>query len=256
MCIVLGFLGTAILLLSIVNHAHADTARADAEMLQTGVMIAGKVESSSLGLAHRDSTQGDGEIEAVADRADNVGAIDNSQGKKRRVFLSISIESGGAYINADWGGSVFDFRTGRYVEVSGESSYDPMAGWSVQVGRDPVAIEVGWERIFYLTSKETVFDSFFLGLKCNVGTLKQFPIWAGIGVNRVNLMNSNGLGFHLKVLFFVKRWTKSEMSFDIGYRHMISATAFSPGGSGVSEDYKIISAAIQWTYLIYESPIR
>ncbi len=194
--------------------------------------------------------------EAVADRGDHVGAIDNSQGKKRRVFVGVSIESGGAYVNPDWEGAFFDFRTGRYVEVGEEPSYSPISGWSVQVGRDPLAIEAGWEQVFYFTSEQTVSDSFFLNLKCNVGRLKQFPIWAVIGIGRSNLMDPDRLGFLLKTSFGVKRWTKSELSVDMGYRHMISTRVFSPGGSGVSIDYKIISATIKWTYFIYESPIR
>ena len=76
---ILGFLGMVILFIEMVNHAHADTGREDAEGLRAGVMIASKAESSSLGLAHRDSTQGDGEIKAVAEGADNTGVIDSSQ---------------------------------------------------------------------------------------------------------------------------------------------------------------------------------
>ena len=69
MCIVLG---AVMLVFSMVNYAHADTAREDAKRLR-----ASKAGSSSLGLARRDSTQGD-------------GVIDNTRRKKRRVFIGIS----------------------------------------------------------------------------------------------------------------------------------------------------------------------
>ena len=69
----LGFLGTVILFIEMVNYAHADAGRGDAEGLRARAMIASKAESSTLGLE-----QGDGEIEAVGDRADNAGVIDSS----------------------------------------------------------------------------------------------------------------------------------------------------------------------------------
>ena len=69
----LGFLGTMILLLAMVNYAHADTGWDDAEGLRTRVMIATKVESPTLGLE-----QGNGKIEAVGDGADNAGVIGSS----------------------------------------------------------------------------------------------------------------------------------------------------------------------------------
>ena len=83
----LGFLGTVILFIAMVNHAHADTGREDAEGLRAGMMIASKAESSSLGLANRDGTQGDGEIEAVEDRADNAGVIDSSRVEHIRALI-------------------------------------------------------------------------------------------------------------------------------------------------------------------------
>ena len=79
MGLVLGFLGTVILLLAMVNHAHADTDREDVEWLRAGEMIASTVESSSPGLTHPDSTQGDGEIEAATEKTDNAGMIDSSR---------------------------------------------------------------------------------------------------------------------------------------------------------------------------------
>ena len=75
----LGFLGMVILFIAMVNYAHADMGREDTEGLRVWVMIASETESSSLGLAHRDSTQDDGEIEAVEDRVDNTGMIDSSR---------------------------------------------------------------------------------------------------------------------------------------------------------------------------------
>ena len=45
----LGFLGTVILLLAMVNHAHADTGREDAEGLRAGVVLeAGEIDSSTV----------------------------------------------------------------------------------------------------------------------------------------------------------------------------------------------------------------
>ena len=75
----LGFLGTVILFIEMINYAHADMDREDDEELQAGAMIVSKAESSSLGLANRDNTQGDGKIKSVGDRADNAGAIDSSR---------------------------------------------------------------------------------------------------------------------------------------------------------------------------------
>lgn len=78
---ILGFLGLVTLLLTRVNYAHADTAGEDAEGLLASMIIASKVESSSLGLTHWDSTQGDGEIETAAGRTDHIGGLDSSREK-------------------------------------------------------------------------------------------------------------------------------------------------------------------------------
>ena len=136
MRIVFGFLATVILLISIVNHAHADTTRENAETLWDEMMVASNAESSSLGLAHRDSTQGDGKIEVMAERADNAKTIDHSQRKKRRMFIGVSIESGAATMSAAKEGN-FNYSYG----------YGPIGGWSLEIGRDPFAIELGREKI-------------------------------------------------------------------------------------------------------------
>ena len=89
----LGFLGTVILFVKMINYAHADTGREDAERLQAKVPIASEVESSSLGLAHRDSTQGDREIEAATERTDNAWMIDSSRVEHIQAILdSLSME--------------------------------------------------------------------------------------------------------------------------------------------------------------------
>ena len=140
----LGFLGTVILLLALVNHTYADTVREDANMIRTEMMVASNAELSSLGLAHRDSTQRDGEIEVVAEKADKGETIDHSRGKKRRVFIGVSIESGAATLSAA--------NRGDYIY-----SYDyAIGGWSLEIGRDPFAIELGREKIFNRTPTQKI----------------------------------------------------------------------------------------------------
>lgn len=263
---ILGFLAMVILLLTMVNHAHADTAREDAEGLQKRVMIARKSESS-LGLAHRDSTQGNGEIEAVEDRADNGETIDHSQGKKRRVFIGISIESGAATLSATMG------RDCNY-----SYGYGPIVGWSLEIGRDPFAIELGREKIFNRTptqkigvyslqgpdtiGKTGMYVS-FIRLKSRIVRLKQLHIWIGIGIDHSITKNkwdrdkkwlrTDESGIHLQGSFSVKKWRNSELSINIRYRSVEDAVPIYPASYSGPRAHETRSISVKWTRLLYES---
>ncbi len=266
MRLVFDFLATVILLLSMVNHAHTDTAHEDAEMTQTGMMAASKAESSSPGLAHQDSTPGDKGIEAVAERVDNTEAIDHSQGKKRRVFIGVSIESGASTLSAA--------NRGDYIYSYG---YGPIGGWSLEIGRDPFAIELGREKIFNRTPTQKI-DVFshggpdtisetgmyvsFIRLKSRIVRLKQLHVWMGIGIDhsitkdkwdsRKEWFRTNELGVHLQGSFSVKKWRNSELSINIRYRYVGNVAARPVSYLG-PESHKIRSISVKWTRLLYES---
>ena len=191
-------------------------------------------------------------------------------GKKRRVFIGISIESGGMIMNAD---------RGRY-------NYDPglLIGGSIEVGREPFALELGGERDFNMTPhgrvgtilgspnasiEETGAHISFIRMKCRMVRLKQFQIWLGAGINFLliehkwiskdttgrwyRFVNREfGLGGHWQGLFSVKKWTASELSIAMKYRIMGEATA-DPFTRLVPSDYKIRSISVKWTYFLYES---
>ncbi len=252
------------------NHARADTACASTEMLQTAVVIAGKVESSALGLAHRDSTQGDGEIEAVADRGDHVEAIDNSQGKKRRVFVGVSIESGVSTLSA---------AKGRDYEYS----YGPIAGWSLEIGSDPFAIELGREKIFNRTPtekipvvhslgssatiRETGMYVSFIRLKRRIIRLNQLHAWLGVGIDhsitkskwidvddrRRYWIRTNEWGGHVQGLFLVKKWRSSDLSFNIRCRYVGDLSAH-PANYVAPDSHETRAISVKWTYFLIGAP--
>ena len=263
----LGFLGTVILLLALVNHTYADTAREDANMIRSGMMVVSNAESSSLGLAHRDSTQRDGEIEVVAEKADNGETIDHSQGKKRRVFIGVSIESGTTTLSAakSRGGYNYSY------------DYGPIVGWSLEIGRDPFAIELGQEKIFNRTPTQKIGVFSFLGpntisktgmyvsfirLKSRIVRLKQLHIWIGIGIDnsitKDNLdrdkewLQTDESGMHLQGSFSVKKWRNSEVSINIRYRSVKDTVPFTNGYTGPSL-HETRSVSVKWTRLLYES---
>ena len=271
MRLVFGFLATVILLLSMVNHAHTDTAHEDAEMIQTGMMAASKAESSSPELAHQDSTQGDRGIEVLAERVDNrvdnTEAIDHSQGKKRRVFIGVSIESGASTLSAA------NRRNYNY-----SYGYGPIIGWSLEIGRGPFAIELGREKIFNRTPREKI-DVFsrrgpdtigqtgmyvsFIRLKSRIVRLKQLHIWIGIGIDRSITKNkwdsrkgwfrTNESGIHLQGSFSVKKWRTSELSINIRYRSVEDVVVFYSGSYAAPRFHETRSVSVKWTRLLYES---
>lgn len=267
MRIVLGLLSTVILLLSMmVNHAYADTACEDADMIRAGMMVASNAELSSLGLAYRDSTQRDGEIEVVAEKADNGETIDHSQGKKRRVFIGVSIESGAATLSAANVGN-FNYSYG----------YGPIVGWSLEIGRDPFAIELGREKIFNRTPPEKI-DVFlhsgpdtisetgmyvsFIRLKRRIVRLKQLHVWMGIGIDHSitkdkwdshkQWFRTDELGMHLQGSFSVKKWRNSELSINIRYRY-VGNVAARPASYYGPESHKTRTISVKWTRFLYES---
>ena len=263
----LSFLGTVILLLALVNHTYADTAREDANMIRSGMMVASNAESSSLGLAHRDSAQRDGEIEVVAEKADNGETIDHSLGKKRRVFIGVSIESGASTLSAA--------NRGNYNYSYG---YGPIIGWSLEIGRDPFAIELGREKIFNRTPLEKIGvyshqgpDTIgktgmyvsFIRLKSRIVRLKQLHIWIGIGIDRSITKNKrdsdnewtqiNESGIHLQGSFSVKKWRNSELSITIRHRSVEDTAVFHPGSYSAPKSHETRSISVRWTRLLYES---
>ena len=190
-------------------------------------------------------------------------------GKKRRVFIGISIESGGMTMNDEE----------RY-------NYDPgpMIGGSIEVGREPFAIELGGERDFNMTPRGrvgTILGSpnasiektgayiSFLRIKCRMVRLKQFQIWLGAGINFLlierkwiskdttgrwyRFVNREfGLGGHWQGLFSIKKWTTSELSISMKHRIMGDATV-DPFTHLVPSYYKTRSISVKWTYFLYES---
>ena len=267
MRLVLVFLGAVMLVFSMANHAHADTAREDDEGLR-----ASKAESSSLSLAHRDSTQGDEEIEAAVDEANDAEVIDNTRRKKRRVFIGVSIESGTTTLSAARDTDNYNY------------NYGPIVGWSLEIGRDPFAIELGQEKLFNRTPTEeiVVISSLgspatigrtgmyvsFIRLKRRIVRLKQLHVWIGIGIDysitknkwifmddsRRSWNRTDELGVHLQGSFLVKKWSNSELSVDIRSRDVGDMEVFRPANYSAPSSHKTRSVSVKWTYLLYESP--
>lgn len=191
-------------------------------------------------------------------------------GKKRRVFIGISMASGGITMNAD---------RGRYNYGPG-----PMIEGSIEIGREPFSIELGKERDFNLTPHErvgTILGSpnasiektrmyiSFIRMKCQIVRLKKLHIWLGAGIDFLLIKNTwvetdttgwygyvdtdPGLGGHWQGLFSVRKWPKAELSISIKYRRM-GSVAFHPPTLSTPSHYNIRSISVKWTYLLYESP--
>ena len=266
----LGFLSTMILFIEMINYAHADEGGEDAEGLRAGVVVASRVESHFLKLAYQDSTQDDSEVEVLAERVDSTETIKHSERKKRRLFIGISLEGGASTLSAFMDPTSYNY------------NYGPIVGWSLKIGRDPFAIELGQEKIFNRTpnKKLAVLSSQglpatirktgmyvnFIRLKSRIVRLKKLHFWIGIGIdhsitkdkwicidNDKKYWNrTDELGVHLQSSFLVKKWSNFELYLNIRSRH-IGSIGFYPASYTAHSSHETRSISVKWIYLLYES---
>ena len=166
--------------------------------------------------------------------------------------MGISIENGAATLSAA--------KRGGY-----NYSYGPIVGWSLEIGRDPFAIELGREKIFTVFSrqgpdaiKKTGMYVSFIRFKSRIVRLKQLHIWIGMGIDRSITKDKwdRRKGIHLQGSFSVKKWRNSELSISIRYRSVEDTAVFYPASYSVPRSHETRSVSVKWTYLLYESRIE